>query len=52
MMCNWISGWPSVNQKSFIAMSSPGGEETGEGERQNELHPLPDYTKPMTDRNS
>jgi hypothetical protein len=33
-------------------MSSPGGEETGEGERQNELHPLPDCTKPMTDRKS
>jgi hypothetical protein len=38
--------------KFVVAMSSPGGEETGEGERQNKLHPLPDYTKSMTERKS
>jgi len=30
-----FAGQPSANQKSFAALSSPGGEETGEGGRQN-----------------
>jgi hypothetical protein len=30
-------GFPT-NQKPFASLSSPGGEETGEGERQNKIH--------------
>jgi hypothetical protein len=33
-----FDGQPSANQKSFAALSSPGGEETGEGGRPNKIH--------------
>jgi hypothetical protein len=33
-----FAGQLSANQKPFAALSSPGGEETGEGERHNKIH--------------
>ena len=33
-----FAGQLSASQKPFATLSSPGGEETGEGERQNQIH--------------
>ncbi|MGP8019630.1 MAG: hypothetical protein ACLPRE_01335, partial [Limisphaerales bacterium] len=33
-----FAGQFSASQKPFASLSSPGGEDTGEGERQNKIH--------------